>query len=353
MRSLLLRSAVVLTVIVAAILGHLIKLMFGFDAGLVAFALVLVGLQTAIPIGGLALAAPGFLNLATPERRWLASAAEVFAFWRAFVVLMPFDKFWMGEPKTLPHAPDSIPVVLIPGYCCNRGLWFELARDLEEAGRVVAPLSLGWPFADIDDLAEELDQHIAQVRAQTGAAKVLLVGHSKGGLVARARLARRGGADVAGLITLATPHHGTRFAKMAIGRCGRQMEPDSPWLAALNAKETPVPVHAFWAGRDEFVSPPDAARLSGAPETCAPLAGHFTVIQQPETLKKILSASDAKAKVAPANEPAPAPEPIVVAAPPVETPAETPIIIAPAQEGAAAPIVIVAPVEAQTEATGV
>ncbi len=78
---------------------------------------------------------------------------------------------------------------------------------------MVAPCDLGWPFADIDQLADALDQHIARVREQTGARKVLLVGHSMGGLIARARLARRGGDDVVGLITLATPHQGAELAK--------------------------------------------------------------------------------------------------------------------------------------------
>ncbi|MCW2273143.1 alpha/beta fold hydrolase [Rhodoblastus acidophilus] len=332
MRTLLLRSAVVLILIVAAIAGHLTRLLFGFEAGLIVLLLVFVGLPAAIPSAAIAMNAPNFLNIGAPERRWLASAAEVYAFWRAFVVLMPFDTFWMGDEKVLPHAPDETPIVLVPGYCCNRGMWFEMARDLEAAGRKVAPLTLGWTFADIDELADELDQHIARVKEQTGAEKVLLVGHSKGGLVARARIARRGGDDVVGLVTLATPHHGTSFAKYGYGRSARQMEPDSPWLQALNAKETPVPVHAFWAGRDEFVSPPDAARLQGAPETCAPLAGHMSVIAQPEVLKKILAFSEPAAKGVPSAALNPQPEPpapIVVVAPVEAAPAvaETPVVV--------------------------
>jgi hypothetical protein len=131
------------------------------------------------------------------------------------------------------------------------------------------------------------------------------------------------------------------------------MEPDSAWLAALNAKESPVPVHAFWAGRDEIVSPPDSARLAGSPETCAPLAGHLTVMQQPEVLKKILSASEAHKTVAPAASAAlpPQPEP---PAPIVATPEPAPIvIIAPVEAAAAmaepesAPSVVEAPVAAE------
>ncbi|MBB4196790.1 triacylglycerol lipase [Rhodoblastus sphagnicola] len=296
MLTIILRIVLVLILVVAASLGHLTKMLFGFEAGLVVLLVCFFGLQTAIPLGALALSAPGFLRIAPPQRRWLASAREVLEFWRAFVLLMPFENFWMSEEKPLAHAPDDIPVVLIPGYACNRALWFDLKRDLEEAGRQVAAVTFAWPFADIDLLARQLEQRIALVREQTGATQVLLVGHSLGGLVARAYLARHGGAGVAGLITLATPHHGARLAKFAPGPCGRQMEAKSAWLAALNAQEPPVPVHAFWSGRDEFVSPPESARLPGAGETCAPLYGHYSVLRHPDVLKKVLSASAAPAK---------------------------------------------------------
>jgi triacylglycerol lipase len=228
----------------------------------------------------------------TPARRWLASAAEIFAFWRAYVVMMPFEKYWMGEEKRLPFAPVDIPILLIPGYCCNRALWFDLARTLRAAGRKVTPVTLEPPFADIDQLSIQLEQHVARMRGQTGAERVLLVGHSMGGLVARALLSRNGGEGVAGLITLGTPHRGSLLARLAFGRNGRQMEPNSDWLTALNAKPCPVPVHAFWAGRDEFVSPPESARLPGVAETCVPLAGHFSLLRQRPAVAAILKASD-------------------------------------------------------------
>ncbi|PPQ38266.1 hypothetical protein CH337_07110 [Rhodoblastus acidophilus] len=324
MLTILLRVALVATLIVAAILGHLAKLLFGFDAGLLVLIGVLLGLQTAVPLGALGLSARGFLNVAPFERRWLASAREVFEFWRAFVVLMPFESFWMSEDKPLAPGKGDLPIVLVPGYACNRALWFDLKRDLEEAGRQVAAVTFAWPFADIDLLARQLDQHIARVREQTGAAEILLVGHSMGGLVARAWLARHGGAGVAGLITLATPHHGARLAKFAPGPNGRQMEPASPWLAALNAQEPPVPAHAFWSGRDEFISPPESARLSGAAETCAPLYGHYSLLRHPDVLQKLLSASAAPAPVLAA----PVQDAQIQEAPSQDTPVQEP----PAQE---------------------
>jgi pimeloyl-ACP methyl ester carboxylesterase len=290
----LLRIALALIVLVAAILGHFASKLFGFEAGLFVLVLVFVGLQLAIPLGALFMSAPGFPAQAahvTTGRKWLASVVETFAFWRTFVVLMPFEKYWMGEEKSLPFAPHATPILLIPGYGCNRALWFDLERALKAAGRPVMSLTFDAPFADIDQLARQVNTQIALARGQTGAGHVLLVGHSMGGLVARAQIAQHGGDGVAGLIALATPHRGSLLARLAYGPNARQMEPDNAWLAALNAKGSPVPVHAFWAGRDELVSPPESARLPGAAETCVPLAGHYSLLRHREVLKAILSAS--------------------------------------------------------------
>jgi triacylglycerol lipase len=346
MLTLLLRITLVLTLVVAAILGHLTKMLLGFQAGFLVFVIVIVGLQIAIPLGAQALGAPGFMNIATSERRFMATVRELYAFWRTYVVLMPFPTFWMGEDKSLPSAPGAVPVVLVPGYCCNSAMWFDLARDLKEAGRTVATVDLDWPFADIDRLADNLDEHIMRVKALTGASKVLLVGHSMGGLVARARLARRGGDDVVGLITLNTPHHGSELARFAPGPSGRQMRPDSEWLAALNAKESPVPVHVFWSGRDEFVSPPESARIDGAVEICAPLCGHVSVLSEPEVLQRVLTASETKMRLSPAEARAAIAAPAPVEAP--EDSAEPSVAPVEAAEAEAPAPVAPAPVEEPT-----
>ena len=71
---------------------------------------------------------------------------------------------------------------------------------------------------------------IDDVLAQTGADKLVLVGHSMGGLVCRDYLAIHGGDKVDRLITLATPHQGSQLAALGLGANAREMEPGSGWL---------------------------------------------------------------------------------------------------------------------------
>jgi triacylglycerol esterase/lipase EstA (alpha/beta hydrolase family) len=103
---------------------------------------------------------------------------------------------------------------------------------------------------DIHLTAQALADFVDEVRAQTGAAKVDLVGHSEGGLVSRTFVKYHGGAsEVDSLITLGTPNHGTVAANIielfTLGTCVgitacEQMTTGSGFLADLNAGDDSI-----------------------------------------------------------------------------------------------------------------
>jgi triacylglycerol lipase len=72
------------------------------------------------------------------------------------------------------------------------------------------------PFNDSITRGEQLLAHVEAVVAETGHAKVNLVGHSQGGLDAR-YVAHQRPDLVASVTTISTPHHGTPIADMALG----------------------------------------------------------------------------------------------------------------------------------------
>jgi triacylglycerol esterase/lipase EstA (alpha/beta hydrolase family) len=89
-----------------------------------------------------------------------------------------------------------------------------------------------------------------QVRAQTGAAHVDLIGHSQGGLVGRYYIKYLGGASVVdSMISLGAPDYGTSLANLAtllgLGSClgvvaCQQMAIGSTFLANLNAGDDTI-----------------------------------------------------------------------------------------------------------------
>lgn len=179
---------------------------------------------------------------------------------------------WFGRdhPPT-GTAPTQPPIVLIHGYCCNSAYWWGLRRYLHRQGvGPVFSITLEPVLNDIEDFAAQLAARVARIRARTGARQVILIGHSMGGLVARAYLHHHGGAPyVARLITLGSPHHGSWLARYSLtrGHNVRQMLPGNDWLERLNTAQRTtdtVPTVSIYSQHDNLVAPQTSAILQGS-----------------------------------------------------------------------------------------
>ena len=193
--------------------------------------------------------------------------------------LMAFHRLIMRDP---PANRSAHPVLLVHGVLVNDGVWFLLRRGLEQRG--VTPtytMNYGPPFADIETFADQLRVKIDQICASTGASRVILVGHSMGGLVARAYLRRFGASRVEKLVTMGTPHHGSFLAWGFPGRDLEQMRPGNAWLAALNRHEAdpaPVPITSIWSRHDSMVAPQASSQLACAQNVAVVGIGHNALL---------------------------------------------------------------------------
>ena len=191
----------------------------------------------------------------------------------AYVRLFTFDQPLARRTLAGAAAPGT-PVVLVPGIYCNAGLWRWMRRRLAALGVANTwAVTLEPPLAGIDALAARLADHIEEICRRSGAQQVVVVGHSMGGLVARACLrdpAARG--RIARIVTVGTPHRGSFLALWGPGRNALEMRRGSAWLAALNAGgDPPLPVVSLFSWHDNFVAPQDSSILPGAENV--PLAG--------------------------------------------------------------------------------
>jgi len=213
---------------------------------------------------------------------------EYLAFILMFVALIPFERFWLGPDRLAHCATRRTPLLLIHGYQCNRGFWFWLRRKLEAAGWTVATHSLEPVFADIDSYAQGIARRVDEVLAATGASQVILVGHSMGGLACRAYLRRDGERKVARLVTLGSPHQGTRLADWGLGPNARQMRIGSSWLKALAAPVPPGSV-SIYSFHDNYVFPQQAcSTLEGAANVAIGGVSHLGMAFSPRVLGKLL-----------------------------------------------------------------
>jgi triacylglycerol lipase len=157
-----------------------------------------------------------------------------------------------------------IPVVLVHGLVDNRSIFTLMRRALKRRGFAQV---CTWNYSpwqrDVESAAEALGRHIERICRETGHERVHVVGHSLGGLVARYLVQRLGGdRRVESLVTLGTPHAGTRWAHMLPTPLVRQLRPGSPLIQELDqpAPSCRTRITAVYSDLDQMVVPSSAGR---------------------------------------------------------------------------------------------
>ncbi len=190
-----------------------------------------------------------------------------------------------------PPARAALPVLLLHGIGCNAAVWTTMRRYLEGEGLgPVYALSYGPPFAAIATFAPQVADKIAQIERDTGATQVVIVGHSMGGLVARTYLRIYGGARVRRVVTLGTPHAGSRHAWLMSGASLAQMRPGSAYLATLvtpDEREKGVPIVSLWSWHDSMVTPQTSSRLDWTENIVLDGIAHNAMLGDPEVMRRV------------------------------------------------------------------
>jgi triacylglycerol lipase len=152
------------------------------------------------------------------------------------------------------------PVLLLSGHLGPPRVLDVLERRLTGDGHCAWSIGLGGlldPFHAhrIDACAEKIRENVERLYARYELGPLSLIGHGKGGLIARYYVKRLGGdRRVRNLITLGTPHNGTPSAYL--GLMSWQMTPMSRFIRRL--KMGAFPQHVRFVSiysKDDRVSP--------------------------------------------------------------------------------------------------
>jgi hypothetical protein len=207
-------------------------------------------------------------------------------------VVLAIQVFAWRQPFRATAVPDLVNrscvgshgVVLIHGYACNRGIWNHWLRRLRHQAVPTIAVNLEPPWAAIDSYSPQIEHAVAAMESATGAAPIL-VAHSMGGLAARHWYgAQRNPARVHRLITLGSPHRGTWLARFALGANGRQMQPGSPFLRALQEADAETHLQrttCFYSHCDNIVFPATNATIAGADNRHVEGCAHVQLIEHP------------------------------------------------------------------------
>ncbi len=157
-------------------------------------------------------------------------------------------------------------VLLLHGFFQTRNVWEIMEDRLRYDGYGVFSFGLGGLFATFNterpaDLAERIAEKIEGICARTGLQKFHIIGHSKGGLIAREYIQRHGGERrVKSVITLGTPHHGTPTAAIGVWLMGAgllsrspyDLLPNSPFVRRVREDSFPpgIPLVSIYSRHD-------------------------------------------------------------------------------------------------------
>lgn len=200
--------------------------------------------------------------------------------------------------RTSPERPW--PVMLVHGTSVSNGDFHRLATKLRELGWAVFIPAYGQRATNpIEDSAAQISAYIDMVLYATRSEKIILVGHSQGGVLGRYYIKRLNGASkVKHLISLASPHHGTSLGGMLsglvhsdrstelmhrmidgyFGPAGNQQIIGSKFLTELNSDGdiVPGPGYTCFATRtDSTVVPAESGFLAGPGVNNAWIQDHY------------------------------------------------------------------------------
>ena len=179
---------------------------------------------------------------------------------------------------------DQLPIVIIPGFIETWKFLLPLIDKLHARGHPVHVIEgLGWNLDSIPDAARLVTGYLEQHDLEG----VLLVTHSKGGLIGLSVMSVGAGARrVSAMVSIAGPFGGSRDAQFRIAPRWGAFSPRNVSLRTLAQHETATSrVVSLFGWRDLHIL--GGSHLAGAKNLRLDSGGHFRVLAHPRVLEEI------------------------------------------------------------------
>jgi pimeloyl-ACP methyl ester carboxylesterase len=178
------------------------------------------------------------------------------------------------------------PVLVVPGFMASDRTTARLRRSLEAAGFNSVGWALGRNTGIRADMFDRMDQRIDALNLDS---KIILVGWSLGGLIAR-EYAKHAPYRIAKVITLGSPFSGDLRANNAWRAyeliAGHKI--DKPPVTVNLPEKPPVPTYAFWSARDGVVAGRSARGLVTESDYTVEMdCTHMAFVAHPDSIRQI------------------------------------------------------------------
>lgn len=180
-------------------------------------------------------------------------------------------------PDREEHASGT-PILMVHGLYHNKSAWTVFRRRFKQAGFSNLHTYQYNSFTkDFDTALVGMEAKLDELFAQSADGKVILIGHSLGGLVSRCIAGKAAYRDrVAALITLGSPHKGSDLAWLGGNRMARSLIPGRYIAQTVEGTPDPnCPRLGIYTLTDDYVFPLDMLRTGRAgwqERICSPMS---------------------------------------------------------------------------------
>lgn len=181
---------------------------------------------------------------------------------------------WPGHLHRYPQGPLA-PVLLLPGVYETWEFLRPVAERLSLHGHPIhAVPGFGYNSGSIPSMAALAQRYLENHDLW----EVIIVAHSKGGLIAKqVMVTDDGNSRIGTLIAINTPFAGSRYARFALRRVLREFAPTAETLSALTARrDLNARIVSIYSEDDPVI--PGNGELAGATNIRLPLIGHFRLL---------------------------------------------------------------------------
>lgn len=176
---------------------------------------------------------------------------------------------------------DGTPILLLNGYGGFGSIWDYQKKSInkERLGPVYT-INVE-SLVSIKTNAKQVQKVVERIQRETGSKDLILIGHSKGGLVAAyyaTILASQSQANIEKVITIGSPFRGSPMAHLGIGRDAEEMRAGSDLLQELQQRvqTSTRPIFFHIGSTMDIIAPARSALLGNDSENelCVDYLGH-------------------------------------------------------------------------------
>lgn len=192
--------------------------------------------------------------------------------------------FTRTEPSAF-LSGDGAPIVALPGIYETWKFLQPLVGAVHERGHPVHVLdSLGRSRRPVTDMADRVAAHLTA----HDLTDVVLLAHSRGGLVGKQVMTGPAAHRVRGMVAVATPFAGSWYARLMLTRSLRSLSPRDATIVALGAQaDANARIVSIYALFDPHI--PGGSELFGAKNVQLDTGGHFRILAHPRVIAEVVA----------------------------------------------------------------